>query len=198
MQYIAGIVLAAGTSSRMGQSKLLLPWGNTTVLGQVLNQARSSYLEDLTLVLGHEAKQISQKIDLQGIQVVVNPYYAQGQSTSLQAGLDHLPQKIQAVMFLLGDQPLVSSQVINTIILAYQRVRAGLILPVFEGQRGNPVLIQRSLFPALSKIKGDTGARVLFEDYADSIHEIPVSEAGVCLDMDTWREYEQLLRHSRK
>lgn len=189
---IAGIVLAAGQSSRMGRTKQLLPWRKTTLLGAVLAQARLSGLDELVVVLGAAFGRIQDTVDLQDVQVVVNPAYAQGQSTSLQAGLAVLPDAVQAAVFLLGDQPLVSAATIDQIINAYTETHAPLVIPVHAGRRGNPVLIHCSLFPVLMTLKGDTGARVLFHRYADSICEVSVPDSGICRDIDTWEDYQEL------
>lgn len=190
---IAGIVLAAGQSSRMGRVKQLLPWQGITLLGAALEQARRSCLDELIVVLGAASDRIQDTVDLQDVQVIVNPAYAQGQSTSLQAGLAVLPDAMQAAVFLLGDQPLVSAATIDRIIKAYTETHASLVIPVHAGRRGNPVLIKRSLFPELMTLQGDTGARVLFHGYADSICEVPVPDSGICRDIDTWEDYQLLL-----
>ncbi len=190
---IAGIILAGGRSSRMGRVKQLLPWRGTTLLGSVLALARRSRLDKLVLVLGCASEAILQTVDLQGAQVIVNPDYAQGQSTSLQAGLGALPEDIQAAVFLLGDQPLVTAAIIDLIISTYTETKAPLVIPVHAGRRGNPVLIHCSLFPELRALEGDTGARVMFERYADSICEVPVLDNSICRDIDTWEDYQELI-----
>ena len=193
---VAGIILAAGRSSRMGRVKQLLPWQGSTILGEVLRQARLSCLDSLTVVLGHEAERIIRAVDLKGEQRVINPDVDQGHSSSLQAGLASLPDTVQAAVFLLGDQPLVSAAVIDKLVRAYHKLKAPLFIPVYQGRRGNPVLIDRKLFPELMRLQGDTGARVLFQAYADSIHEVLVSEKGILQDIDTWAEYQDLLVQS--
>lgn len=190
---VAGIVLAAGRSTRMGRPKQILPWPGSTILGEVLGQARLSCLDSLTVVLGYEAKRIARAVDLRGTQVVVNPDVDLGQSRSLQAGLANLSKKVAAALFLLGDQPLVTASVINSIVREYQDVGAALTIPVYQGRRGNPVLIDRTLFPELMGFQGDTGARVLFGKHPDSICEVVVAEKGVLQDIDSWEEYQNLL-----
>ncbi|MCF8107336.1 MAG: molybdenum cofactor cytidylyltransferase [Desulfohalobiaceae bacterium] len=189
---VAGIILAAGRSSRMGRVKQILPWQGSTILGEVLRQARLSCLNPLTVVLGHEAGRITREVDLKGARVAINPDFAKGQSSSLQAGLDQLPESVQAALFLLGDQPLVSAAVIDRLVRKYHELKSPLLIPVYQGRRGNPVLIERKLFPELMRLQGDTGARVLFEEHADSIHEVQVSEKGILQDIDTWAQYQEL------
>lgn len=189
---VAGIILGAGRSTRMGRTKQLLPWQGSTILGQVLGQARRSCLAPLIVVLVHDAERITQKVDLVGAKVVVNPDFARGQGTSLRAGLEGLPQGAEAALFLLGDQPLVTASVIDRILREYRSQKAGIIIPLYQGQRGNPVLIDRSLFPELMRLQGDTGARVLFEEHADLVREVAVAEQGVLQDIDTWEEYQKL------
>lgn len=131
---VAGIILGAGRSTRMGRTKQLLPWQGSTILGQVLDQARRSCLAPLIVVLGHDAERITQKVDLAGAKVVVNPDFARGQGTSLRAGLEGLPQGAEAALFLLGDQPLVTASVIDRILREYRSQKTGIIIPLYQGQ----------------------------------------------------------------
>ncbi|MCF8105591.1 MAG: nucleotidyltransferase family protein, partial [Desulfohalobiaceae bacterium] len=194
---VAGIILAAGRSARMGRTKQILPWQGSTILGEVMRQARLSCLNPLTVVLGHEAGRITREVDLKGARVAINPDFAKGQSSSLQAGLDQLPETVQAALFLLGDQPLVTAAVIDRLVREYFELGAAVVIPVCRGRRGNPVLIDRSLFSDLMRLRGDTGARILFEKYADLVRELPVAEQGVLQDIDTWQDYQELYGQER-
>ncbi len=190
---VAGIILAAGQSTRMGRTKQLLPWAGTTVLGHIILQSNRSCLDQLVLVLGHKAEQIANELDMQNLAVVYNPEYDKGQSTSLKRGIDNLPDDVQAAIFLLADQPLISCSVIDKIVYAYLQTSFPLIIPVHEGRRGNPVLIDRSIFPRLMCLQGDTGARAIFDEYTDYLFEVEIPEPGICLDLDTWDEYKKML-----
>lgn len=190
---IAGVILAAGSGSRMGKTKQLMPFGKTSLLGQVLQNAGQSALNAIIVVLGHDADKIQDTIELSSTTIVVNPAYAKGQSTSLIAGLEHVPPACDAAMFLLADQPLIRPDIINTLIHASQTSNAPIIIPFFHGKRGNPVIIARSLFHRLKTVSADTGARVLFNEFKTSILKVPLQDDAILVDVDTMDDYEKLM-----
>lgn len=190
---VAGVILAAGSSSRIGEVKQLLGFRQTTLLGQVVENANGCLLDEVILVLGHGADEIRKALRFEGVRVVINEAHAQGQSTSLRAGLSDVSEDTDAVMFILGDQPLVGSEVMNALIDGYCRTRAPIVLPTHRGRRGNPVVIDRTLFARVESITGDVGARVLFQEYAEEIVEIDVEDDSIHFDLDTWEDYQKLL-----
>jgi molybdenum cofactor cytidylyltransferase len=190
---IAGIVLAAGMGSRMGQTKQLLSFGATTLLGEVVQSARRSDLAQVIVVLGHCAKEIEEKTDLSGTHIVINRHYTEGQATSLRAGLDAVNRQYSGAMFLLADQPLVDRQILNTLIAAWQKCKRQILIPCHNGVRGNPVIVGTPLFSALSRITGDRGARVMFEAYRDRIEKIEIHNPAILTDVDTKEDYRRLL-----
>lgn len=190
---IAGIILAAGASKRMGAVKLLLPFGRSPLLERVLDNARRSMLEPIIVVLGHEAETIRQRINFKRAQIRLNPEYHTGLSSSLRVGIQSLPKETDGAMFLLGDQPLVSSKTINCLFEVFHQHASRLIIPTYQGKRGNPVVVPRSIFNAVQQITGDTGARVLFHRLKEQIREVEVSDPGIHLDVDTLEDYRALL-----
>lgn len=192
--YISGIVLAAGQASRIGTTKQLLTFRHTTLLGQVIENAANSKLDEIIVVLGHDAHNIQKRLDLSSVRVVINNDYTQGQSTSIRSGLSQVPPYCDAVMFLLGDQPLVDSQVLDTLIMAYEDSHSPIVIPMYEGRRGNPVIIGRSLFSELAlTARGDAGARVLFNRHAGNIHFVEMERRCIHVDVDTMEDYRILL-----
>ena len=191
---ITGIILAAGGSTRIGHVKQLLAFGETTLLGQVIENVLGSSLDDVVVVLGHEAQEIQEAVRLDQVTVVMNEAHAQGQSTSLRVGLSAAASDTDAVMFILGDQPLVGAEVMNALIAGYACTRAPIVLPTYQGRRGNPVVIDRLLFPQIESLTGDVGARVLFSEYADAIVEVEIEDDSIHLDLDTWEDYRELKR----
>ncbi len=189
---IAGIVLAAGTGSRMGRTKQLLPFGGSTLLEKVVATARASDLDDVIVVLGHDAKKILTKTDLPGTRIVINRRFAMGQATSLQAGLGSISSDASGAMFLLADQPLIDKQIINALIDAWQTSNKPMLVPYCKGVRGNPVIVGASLFSALSGITGDRGARALFKEFPDKIKKINIDNPAILTDVDTKEEYDRL------
>jgi molybdenum cofactor cytidylyltransferase len=189
---IAGVILAAGKASRMGTPKQLLPYKETTILGEVLKNALQSALDPLMVVLGFMADEIRRRIDFGTATVVIADAYDLGQSASLKAGLSHVPDDCDGALFLLGDQPLITADIIDTLIAQYRRFNNDILIPTYGGKRGSPVLIGRPLFPQLHTLTGDTGGRVLFERFADRIMEIEVGQESICIDIDTPADYEKL------
>ncbi|MBW1636761.1 MAG: nucleotidyltransferase family protein [Deltaproteobacteria bacterium] len=191
---IAGIILAAGSSKRMGSVKSLLPWGDGLLLERVIKNASRSDLSSLTVVLGYKAEIILEKISFQTSTVIINPDYRRGHSSSLQAGLNVVPADTDGALFLLGDQPFVTIETINRLIRASGGRSSSLVIPTFCGKRGNPVLVHRSIFPMLQKITGDTGPRVFFDRLREQIKEVDVPDSGIHIDIDTMEEYQRLVR----
>lgn len=189
---IAGIILAAGASKRMGVVKLLLPFGSSALLERVIDNARRSMLDPIIVVLGHEAETIRRRINFKGTRIKLNPEYHTGQSSSLRVGIQSLPHDTDGAMFLLGDQPFVRSQTINCLINEFNEHASRLIIPTYLGKRGNPVVVPRSVFHAAQQITGDTGLRVLFHTLREQIRKVEVSDPGIHLDVDTLEDYRTL------
>jgi len=189
---IAGIILAAGSSSRMGKTKQLLPFGKTTLLGQVIQTAGESALHEIIVVLGHCADEIERTIDFSGTKIIRNTAYPKGQSTSLIKGLETVSPVCDAALFLLGDQPLVTAAIINRLIDAFETSSAPIVIPYCNGKRGNPVIIARPLFHRLTSLSADTGARALFDEFKESILNVSIPNDAILIDVDTIDDYEKL------
>jgi len=190
---VAGIILAAGEAKRMGRSKLRLPYGSGTILDAVIGAARRSPLAPIIVVLGHKAAAIRATVNLEGLAVVDNPRYRQGQSTSLQTGLTRVPDTCQGAMFLLGDQPRITPSLIGKLVDSFDSRRDRLVIPRHQGRRGNPVIAHRELFPRISKLTGDTGARPLFREFSDHIRWVESADGSLFFDVDTPGDYKTLL-----
>ncbi len=156
------VVLAAGMSSRMGEAKQLLRLGENTLLGQVLENVRSSRAKDIVLVLGHEAEKIKERISTGNLTVVINESYQQGMGTSLRTGLAALPSGVDAALIVLADQPFVRAGTLDLLMDHYMRSGAQIVIPTYKGFRGNPVLLDRSVFSEVMSLKGDIGCRAIF------------------------------------
>ena len=190
---IVGIILAAGEGARMGAVKQLLPFNGKTILQWVIDNALTASLQRVVVVLGHRADLIEPLITGKASQVVINSDYRQGQSSSIKAGLRALPEGTEAVMFMLGDQPLVAPETINVLLSAYQKSGAPIVLPVYKGVRGNPVIFSRETFPRLESLDGDCGGRSLFQEYAGKMLQVPIDDPYICFDLDTEYDYRSLL-----
>lgn len=190
---ISGVVLAAGRSSRLGRPKQLLPLGGRPLLDHVLANAAASALDEVVLVLGHEAAAIAAAVGAWGQRVVLNADYAAGQSTSLRAGLGATDPRAEAALFLLGDQPGVGPAIIDALIDAYRAGGGSIVLPRYGGRVGNPVLFGRALFPELARLTGDEGARGVVRARAGEVVEVAVGAGPPPGDVDTEEDYTALL-----
>jgi molybdenum cofactor cytidylyltransferase len=192
---VTGIILAAGKGSRMGRTKQLLPFRGQTILECVVDNALASSLQQVIVVLGYQADVVEPLMRGRDVTVVVNPSFENGQSSSLKTGLKAVTNEADAVLFLLGDQPLVSPETINRILSAYETSPASpIVLPVFEDTRGNPVLFSRETFSRLTTLTEDHGARTLFREYAGRILQVAIDDPNIHFDIDTEEDYRRLLQ----
>lgn len=189
---ISGIILAAGKAARMDKVKQLLPFRGTTILGRVVENALGSSLHEVIVVLGHALEDIRRVIDFGHATIAVNADYISGQSTSLRTGLAAISSESAAALFILGDQPLIDPDVIDALVKCYRQQSAPFIIPTYQGKRGNPVLIDRAVFPRLESLEGDVGARILFDEYAHQICEIEMGDEDIMFDVDTLDDYARL------
>lgn len=189
---IAAIVLAAGTSSRMGRQKLLLPLREGRPLIRLsLERVLEAGLDDVVVVLGRDAEAVAAALAGLAVRTVVNPRYAEGQSTSLRAGLDALRPGTEAVVITLGDQPLPDPGLIGRLVAAFREPRSAIVVPRYRDGRGNPVLFAASVFDELRGVTGDQGARAVIARDAARVAEVAV-DAPMPPDVDTWADYEAL------
>lgn len=191
---VSAVVLAAGTSSRMGQAKQLLRVGETSVLEAVLRNLRATSVDEIVLVLGASADLIRDQVPLDSIRVAVNEAYQEGMATSLQAGITHVAPDARAAMVVLADQPFVRPETMERLISEYTNHAALITMPVHEGIRGNPVIIDRRLFPEVAQLSGDVGFRAIFAQHAADIHKVAVDDPGVLVDLDEPADVERALR----
>ncbi len=191
---VAAIVLAAGGSRRFGSPKQLAPWQGKTFIEQIVDTALASQASPVIVVLGAKAERCRQQLGTRPIQIVVNDCWAKGQSTSMKAGLSILSETVDAALFLLVDQPLITSDIINTLIEGYQRSQSPLVWPEFEGRRGNPVLFDRALFPEMQQVEGDIGARPVLMRWRDQAERVSVDDMGILQDFDRPQELSKVAK----
>lgn len=196
MFVISGILLAAGRSQRMGQPKLLLPWHGIPLVRHVAQLALRTKLDELIVVTGHRAEHMAAALADLPLRIVHNAAFLEGQSTSLRAGIAAVDRAADAALILLADQPLLQVRTIDVLIGTYNTTNASIIVPRYGGRRGNPVMFRRALFPVLSAITGDQGARQVIEDHQTQVAWVDVADEGVSLDIDTPDAYQQLLDRS--
>lgn len=193
---IAGVLLAAGRSQRMGQPKLLLPWRGVPLVRFMVQQILQARIDELIVVVGHRAEHMIAALDGLNVRIVHNQDFLDGQSTSLRAGIAALDSATSAALVLLADQPLLQPQTIDALIEMYRRDRPAIVVPRHAGQRGNPVLFDHSLFPELLAIGGDQGARGVIKAHESGICWLDTTDGGILLDIDTPDAYSALIERS--
>lgn len=189
---VSGIVLAAGSSSRLGQPKQLLDLEGRPLLQHAIDAVEGAGLFDVVVVLGHRADDVAAAVTMsEGTRVVVNPDYAEGQATSLRTGLQAADPKSKAAIVLLGDQPAVDAASLRALADAYERTESPIVQAAYSGRPGHPVLFDRSLWADLEAIEGDKGARDLLKDNPEWVVKVELG-GEVPRDLDTWQDYERL------
>ncbi len=181
---ISAIILAAGQATRFGQSKQLTPLRGKPLLQHVVESVNASRADDVIIVLGAYADEIRAQLHFGRARPVLNAAYAEGMSTSIRAGLRAMGEDTEAAMIVLGDEPFVRTRTVDDLIEEYERTRAAAVIPTHKGIRGNPVIVDRRLFPEMMNLRGDVGCRAIFADYAGSIVKLAVDDGGVLADID--------------
>ncbi|MBV8570928.1 MAG: NTP transferase domain-containing protein [Acidobacteriaceae bacterium] len=188
---ISAIVLAAGSSSRMGSIKPLVHVGGQAMLARVLGTIRESRVDEIIVVLGYSATLIQERISLDGVKVVFNESYQEGMATSIRLGLANVSEDAEAALIILADQPFIRASTIDILIEEYQRNKPEIVIPVYNGFRGNPVLLDRSVFGEVAALSGDIGCRAIFGNHSSGILKVAVHDEGVLIDLDTAAEVQR-------
>jgi molybdenum cofactor cytidylyltransferase len=186
---IAGIVLAAGASTRMGRQKLTLPLADgRPLIRAAVDQVLAANLDDVVVVVGREAEAVASALRGLPVRTVANPRYAEGQSTSLRAGLDALARGTEAAVIALGDQPLPDPLVIRRLVESFRTSGRPIVAPRYRDGRGNPVLFAAALFGELRAVTGDRGGREVVARDPRRVAEVVV-DAPMPADIDTPDDY---------
>jgi molybdenum cofactor cytidylyltransferase len=189
-QWVSGLVLAAGSSTRLGQAKQLLPYGGAPLLGHVLQTARSCPFDQLLCVVGGASAEVRRWVDLRGVEVVENEAYGEGCSSSIAAALEHVDARCEVLVLMLGDQPGVG--VANVEALLDGRGDAPLAACAYSDGRCHPLAFARSMFGELSNLHGDKAVWKLLDRGGDEVAEVEM-EGRIPLDVDTWDDYRRVL-----
>jgi molybdenum cofactor cytidylyltransferase len=185
--FVAGLVLAAGGSRRLGQPKQLLPYGGRTLLDHVLDVARACPFDQRLCALGGSAHDVLAAVDLDGFVVVENAAYGSGCSSSIAAALGAVSERATVLVLLLGDQPGVTPEVVAALLAG--RGDAALAVCRYDDGRGHPFAFGRTAFADLAALHGDKAVWKLLDRAGDAVREVPVA-GPVPRDVDTWEDYE--------
>lgn len=172
-KFISGLILGAGASQRLGPPKQLLPFRGTTMLGWVVDQTeRASELHELVVVLGRAADEVRERVDFGAARVVENPVFTEGCASSYRAGLAALNPESEAIMIILGDQPGIAPEIIDSLATEWRRGEAPIALCSYQGRKGHPMIFARSMFDQLENLHGDKAAWKLVDANAELVQEV--------------------------
>jgi molybdenum cofactor cytidylyltransferase len=190
---IGAVVLAAGLSSRMGSPKMLLKWGDSTVIEQVVDSLNQAGVDEVVVVAGALFEEMSTLLDSKDVLVVVNPNYKNGEMTdSLQVGLSGLSTSTTAAMIVLGDQPFVNPATIRMLIQAFEKTSHNIVMPSMKNRRGHPWIIRRLLWKEIMALQAPKTMRDFMRKNQEDIHYVLVDDENIIKDMDTPEDYQRL------
>lgn len=193
MAMIAGVILAAGASTRMGRTKALLPLEGETFLSRIVATFERAGIEEIVVVIGHDAASIRSAHERLRARFVENAEWERGQLSSLLAGIDVVDRPgVQAALVTLVDVPLVAPATVASVVDCYRRSHAPLVRPVSRGRHGHPVLFDRSLFDELRHADPASGAKSVVRRHASEAGDVEVEDEGAFADADTPAEYARL------
>jgi molybdenum cofactor cytidylyltransferase len=188
--FITAIVLAAGFSRRMGRPKLVLPWGKTTVIEQVVGRLLEAGVEDVLVVTGGARSEVEDALSGIPVRIAFNPRLEQSEMIdSLQLGLQNIDPNAEAVLIVLGDQPQLKVETIRKILEAHQSGSANLVIPSFQNRRGHPWLVGRALWPEILEIHPPGTLRDFLSKFGDLAVYIDAEEDSILRDLDTPGDY---------
>jgi molybdenum cofactor cytidylyltransferase len=188
---VTGVVLAAGGSQRLGRPKQLLPYGSATLLDHVLDTARACRFDQLLCVIGGTAGDVRAGVRLEGVEVVVNPEFGDGCSSSIAAALDAVDARCEVLVLMLGDQPGVTAATVAKLLAG--RGEAPIAACGYADGRGHPLAFSRDLFGELGALHGDKGVWRLLDRHGAV--DVPV-DGPIPRDVDTWEDYEAVIREA--
>jgi len=189
-RFVAGLVLGAGASARLGRPKQLLRYGDGTLLGHVVGVARSCRFDQLIVAIGGAADEVRANVELAGADVVVNDAFGEGCSSSIAAALAALDPRCDLIVLMLGDQPGVSADTVAR--LCAGRGEAAVAVCRYDDGRGHPIAFARSVFGELAELHGDKGVWRLLDRRAAELIEVPI-RGPIPLDVDTPEDYAAVL-----
>ncbi len=195
---ICAIVLAAGCSSRMGTQKLLLPFGETTVISHIVNQILKSKVTDTYVVLGHNPQKVTEELSGKPVTIIYNPEYQTGMLSSVRAGIREIQKKYDSILIALGDQPSITSNLIDKMVRHFTETGKKIIVPKYNDKRGHPILLSTIFKNEILTNFDDIGLRGLLRTHDSDIYEMNVSDSSVVSDMDYPEDYQREIKRLEK
>ena len=194
---ISLIVLAAGKSTRMKENKLLLKLNGETLIEHVVNVTKKSSVDEVVVVLGYDATKVKERLAKIDCKFAVNENYMKGQSESVKVGLSAISGNAEAVMILPADAALVDPESINSVLEEYRRSKSTIVIASHQQQSGHPILLDRALFPEVSKIDEHTqGLKAVINRHRAEINYVEARAENVLVDIDTKEEFDKHFRRA--
>ena len=193
---ISAVILAAGESRRMGkQNKLLLPVGDEALLVKLVKSVCASDVGQVLVVIGHEAEKIRQELNDSTLSFILNPNFSKGMTTSIKSGIKEVSQNSDGFLICLADMPFINSSEINKLIHTFVQNRMKekklIVVPVFQGQRGNPVLFSTEFRNDILDHKKESGCKGVLTNNSESVMEIQMDNDNILLDVDTLEDFQR-------
>ncbi|MDT8303975.1 MAG: nucleotidyltransferase family protein [Sedimentisphaerales bacterium] len=188
---ICAIVLAAGQSQRMGVQKLLLPFGSKTVITHIVDQLTASSVDGVHVVVGCHGERVSRELSDRPVSIVNNSHYKSGMLSSVRCGINAITQQSKAILVALGDQPSLTSKLIDQMLQTFASTEKHILVPLYKGKRGHPIIFSAAYREEILTHYDNVGLRGLLYDHKDDIFELPVATSGVLSDMDYPEDYQR-------
>jgi molybdenum cofactor cytidylyltransferase len=196
MGAIWSIILAAGESKRMGFTKMLLPINGKAMIENVILNVAESDTDGILVVLGANREKLLECVGKYDVKSCYNENYKEGMLSSVQCGLSNLPSDIAAVLVFQGDQPFIAPSVIDNVISAYRLSGKGIVIPVSNGKRGHPLLLDRKYRADIEMLDAGEGLRSIARLYKDDVLEVETADPGILRDFDTYDDYMKELNQT--
>ncbi len=187
---ISAMILAAGKSTRMGSPKLLLPWGNSTVLEHIISTLQLAGVEDILVVTGGAREQVDELAKVHGARTIFNEQYANGEMLeSIQCGLGAQKPEVESTLICLGDQPQVQERSVRSVCAAFVKTRSNLIVPSYQMRRGHPWLVARPVWEEILSMQSPQSPRDFLNRHTSEIVYVEMDNSSILEDLDTPEDY---------
>ncbi len=191
---VVGVVLAAGESRRMGKLKALLPFGDRTVIEQVVHNLLQADLDGVSVVLGHRAPEIAAVLEPLPVHILYNDRYREGMTSSVQVAMRHIVPIPEAYLLALVDQPHVGHEPAQSVLEAFVQTQKGLVIPTYEGKRGHPIVLSCKYRQEVLALGREQGLNRVTRGHPEDTLELPLADDFILQDMDYPEEYEAVLK----
>ena len=197
MQDNWAIILAAGSSIRMGSQKLLLPYHDSSMIETVIDNVLGSRIDKVMVVLGSDSDDITRTIGQKPVEICINPQPEKGMLSSVLCGFKAIPEEATAALVYLGDQPNIPPVITNKILEAYNEDLHGIVIPVYNHRRGHPLLVDLKYRRDIYKLDLEQGLRSLMHLFPEDVLEVEVDEPGILVDIDTREDYSNAIKQNK-